>query len=134
MQFLHAMLRVTDPDASLRFFALLGLEERRRRDYPAGRFTLIYLAAPGDEAEVELREALRELRDLARGIHPSVLVDQGLDDKFLASELKPEMLEAACLKAGQPLTLRRHAGYDHSYYFISTFMSDHLRHHARQMG
>ncbi len=54
MQFLHAMLRVTDPDASLRFFALLGLEERRRRDYPAGRFTLIYLAAPGDEAEVEL--------------------------------------------------------------------------------
>ncbi len=63
-----------------------------------------------------------------------ILVDQGLDDKFLATELKPETLEAACLKAGQPLTLRRHAGYDHSYYFISTFMSDHLRHHARQMG
>ena len=54
MRFLHTMVRVTDPDASLRFFLLLGLEERRRRDYPAGRFTLIYLAAPGDEAEVEL--------------------------------------------------------------------------------
>jgi S-formylglutathione hydrolase len=63
-----------------------------------------------------------------------ILVDQGLDDKFLAEQLKPEMFEAACLKAGQPLTLRRHAGYDHSYYTISTFMADHLRHHWRQLG
>ena len=63
-----------------------------------------------------------------------ILVDQGLDDKFLAAQLKPEAFEAACLKAGQPLTLRRHAGYDHGYYFISTFMADHLRHHARQLG
>ena len=54
MQFLHSMLRVSDPEASLRFFSLLGLEERRRSDVPAGRFTLIYLAAPGDKAEVEL--------------------------------------------------------------------------------
>jgi S-formylglutathione hydrolase len=63
-----------------------------------------------------------------------ILVDQGMDDKFLAGELHPEAFEAACLKAGQPLTLRRHAGYDHSYYFISTFMADHLRHHARHLG
>ncbi len=63
-----------------------------------------------------------------------ILVDQGLDDKFLAEQLKPEIFEAACLKAGQPLTLRRHAGYDHSYYTISTFMADHLRHHWRQLG
>jgi S-formylglutathione hydrolase len=63
-----------------------------------------------------------------------ILVDQGLDDKFLAEQLHPEAFEAACLKAGQPLTLRRHAGYDHSYYFISTFMADHLRHHWRQLG
>ncbi len=63
-----------------------------------------------------------------------ILVDQGLDDKFLAAQLKPEAFEAACLKAGQPLTLRRHAGYDHGYYFISTFMADHLRHHARHLG
>ena len=62
-----------------------------------------------------------------------ILVDQGLDDKFLAQgQLRPELLEDACRASGQPLTLRRHAGYDHSYYFVSTFMADHLRfHHAR---
>jgi S-formylglutathione hydrolase len=61
-------------------------------------------------------------------------VDQGLADKFLEEQLHPHLLEAACAKAGQPLTLRRHAGYDHGYYFISTFMDDHLRHHARGLG
>lgn len=59
-----------------------------------------------------------------------ILVDQGLADKFLAEQLRPERLEAACAKAGQPLRLRRHAGYDHSYYFVATFVADHLRHHA----
>jgi len=54
MKFLHAMLRVTDPEASVAFFQLLGLEERRRKDYPDGRFTLIFLGVPGDDAEVEL--------------------------------------------------------------------------------
>lgn len=62
-----------------------------------------------------------------------ILVDQGLDDKFLHEQLMPERLEAACEKAGQPLRLRRHAGYDHSYYFIATFVGDHLRHHARAL-
>jgi S-formylglutathione hydrolase len=62
-----------------------------------------------------------------------ILVDQGLDDKFLAEQLKPERFEQACAKANQPLRLRRHAGYDHSYYFVSTFIGDHLRHHARAM-
>ena len=62
-----------------------------------------------------------------------ILVDQGLADKFLADQLHPEMFEAACAKAGQPLRLRRHAGYDHGYYFIATFMADHLAHHARQL-
>lgn len=59
-----------------------------------------------------------------------VLVDQGLGDKFLAEQLHPHLLEAACAEAGQPLSLRRHAGYDHGYYFISTFIEDHLRFHA----
>jgi S-formylglutathione hydrolase len=59
-----------------------------------------------------------------------ILIDQGLADKFLAEQLHPEAFEAACAQAGQPLTLRRHAGYDHGYYFISSFMEDHLRHHA----
>ena len=63
-----------------------------------------------------------------------ILVDQGLDDKFLAPQLMPERFEAACAAAGQPLTLRRHAGYDHGYYFVSTFVADHLAHHAAAMG
>ena len=60
-----------------------------------------------------------------------ILVDQGLADKFLAEQLRPEALEAACAAVGQPLTLRRHAGYDHGYYFIASFVEDHLHHHAR---
>ncbi len=63
-----------------------------------------------------------------------ILIDQGLADKFLVEQLKPELFEAACKKAGQPLTLRRHAGYDHGYYFIQTFMADHLRHHAERLA
>ena len=63
-----------------------------------------------------------------------ILVDQGLADPFLEKELKPELLEAACTAAGQKLTLRRHKGYDHSYFFISSFIEDHLRHHAQQLG
>jgi S-formylglutathione hydrolase len=63
-----------------------------------------------------------------------ILIDQGLDDKFLAEQLHPHLFEAACIAIGQPLALRRHAGYDHGYYFIQSFMEDHLRHHARQLG
>ena len=63
-----------------------------------------------------------------------ILVDQGLADKFLADQLYPEVFEAACRDAGQRLTLRRQEGYDHGYFFISTFMEDHLRHHAAQLN
>ncbi|MFN3733837.1 S-formylglutathione hydrolase [Comamonas testosteroni] len=64
-----------------------------------------------------------------------ILIDQGLADKFLIEkQLLPEAFEAACAQAGQPLTLRRHAGYDHGYYFIQSFVDDHLRHHAQQLG
>lgn len=61
--------------------------------------------------------------------HP-ILIDQGTTDQFLAKQLLPELFEAACQKAGQPLNLRYQDGYDHSYYFISTFIEDHIRHHA----
>lgn len=61
----------------------------------------------------------------------TVLVDQGLADKFLPAQLRPERLEEACKAAGQDLVLRRHEGYDHGYYFVATFVEDHLRHHAR---
>ncbi|MDY0011570.1 MAG: S-formylglutathione hydrolase [Rhodocyclaceae bacterium] len=63
-----------------------------------------------------------------------LLVDQGEADSFLAEQLKPEALEAACAAAGHPLTLRRQPGYDHSYYFIASFMEDHLRHHAAALA
>jgi S-formylglutathione hydrolase len=59
-----------------------------------------------------------------------ILIDQGLADKFLPTQLFPESFEAACQAVGQPLTLRRHPGYDHGYYFVATFMGDHLVHHA----
>ncbi|MES2510285.1 MAG: S-formylglutathione hydrolase [Pseudomonadota bacterium] len=62
-----------------------------------------------------------------------ILIDQGLADKFLAEQLHPHLFEAACKARGQPLTLRKHEGYDHGYYFISTFMNDHLRFHATQL-
>ncbi len=65
---------------------------------------------------------------------PPLLIDQGLADKFLAEQLHPERFEAACRAAGQPLTLRRHAGYDHGYYFIASFIEDHLRHHAAALS
>ena len=63
-----------------------------------------------------------------------ILIDQGLADKFLAEQLQPHFFEAACEAAAQPLTLRRHAGYDHSYYFIATFMVDHIAHHAKALA
>jgi len=64
----------------------------------------------------------------------TLLVDQGDADKFLEPQLKPELLAAAAEATGQPLTLRLQPGYDHSYYFIQTFIEDHLRHHAQALG
>ena len=63
-----------------------------------------------------------------------ILVDQGEDDQFLETQLHPHLLEAACREADQRLNLRRHPGYDHSYYFIQTFIADHLAHHARGLA
>ena len=62
-----------------------------------------------------------------------LLVDQGAADSFLETQLKPELLEQACARAGIPLTLRRQQGYDHSYFFISSFIEDHLRWHAERL-
>lgn len=63
-----------------------------------------------------------------------ILVDQGTGDQFLEEQLYPGVLEEACAESGQPLTIRRHEGYDHGYYFISTFVDDHLRHHAAALN
>ena len=65
---------------------------------------------------------------------PPLLIDQGLADNFLAAQLHPHLFEAACQQAGQALTLRRHEGYDHGYYFIASFVEDHLRHHAQTLA
>jgi len=64
---------------------------------------------------------------------PPILVDQGEADPFLATQLRPELLEAACAVAQVPLQLRRQPGYDHSYFFVSSFIEDHLRYHRSQL-
>ncbi|TAM33996.1 MAG: S-formylglutathione hydrolase [Nevskiaceae bacterium] len=84
-----------------------------------------------DPAAWRAYDACELLKSGARFPGP-VLVDQGLSDQFLA-QLQPDALEAAASEAGQPLRLRRHLGYDHSYYFIQTFIHDHLAHHAAQL-
>jgi S-formylglutathione hydrolase len=65
-----------------------------------------------------------------RSAAPTILVDQGLADDFLTSQLMPEKFAAACDAVGQSLDLRMHEGYDHSYFFIASFIDDHIRHHA----
>ncbi len=84
-----------------------------------------------DRATWAAHDASALMRAQTRPPYPQgILVDQGLADRFLAEQLHPEALEAACAAIGQPLRLRRHAGYDHGYYFIASVIDDHLRHHA----
>ena len=78
-------------------------------------------------------DASELMRGLRAPYPQGILIDQGLADKFLAEQLLPEQFEAACKAASQPLTLRRHAGYDHGYYFIASFMEDHLRFHHQNL-
>jgi len=85
-----------------------------------------------DRAAWRKYDAVALIADGAR--MPELLIDQGDADNFLAEQLKPELLAAACMGAGIDLTLRMQSGYDHSYYFISTFMADHLRWHAERLG
>lgn len=85
-----------------------------------------------DRAAWRAHDAVALIEDGAR--LPALLVDQGGADSFLEKELRPELLRAACEKAGIPLTLNLREGYDHSYYFISTFMANHLHWHAERLG
>jgi S-formylglutathione hydrolase len=84
-----------------------------------------------DKGQHRAHDTVALIEDGAR--LPDLLVDQGLADSFLRDGLKPELLDAACKDAGIPLTLRLHEGYDHSYFFISTFMADHLVWHAKRL-
>ena len=91
-----------------------------------------YLGA--DEAAWAAHDASALMQAQTTAPYPQgILIDQGEADKFLAEQLYPEVFEAACVAAGQPLTLRRHAGYDHGYYFIASVVDEHLRHHTRQL-
>ena len=84
-----------------------------------------------DRAAWREYDACALIEDGARA--PGLLVDQGTADQFLEEQLKPELLEAACSRADIPLTLNLRAGYDHSYYFISSFMADHVAWHAERL-
>lgn len=66
-------------------------------------------------------------------LNHTILIDQGTTDLFLENQLMPQLFEQACTEVGQPLKLRLQPGYDHSYYFIATFIEDHIRHHAEQL-
>ena len=85
-----------------------------------------------DRATWRLHDAVALIEDGARV--PDLLIDQGSADPFLEKELRPELLKDACQAAGIHLTLNLREGYDHSYYFISTFMADHLRWHAARLS
>ena len=65
--------------------------------------------------------------------HSPILIDVGTSDRFRQEQLKPEIFEQACAKVGQPLMLRQREGYDHSYYFITTFIEEHIRYHAQAL-
>ncbi|MGH8232695.1 MAG: alpha/beta hydrolase-fold protein, partial [Rhodanobacteraceae bacterium] len=82
-----------------------------------------------DRAEWKRHDASELLRAGAR-FDGKILVDQGEEDPFLKEQLRPELLEQACRETGQPLELRMQPGYDHSYWFVQSFIEDHLRHHA----
>jgi S-formylglutathione hydrolase len=88
----------------------------------------------GNDRETWKQYDACELITQGRRVAGEILVDQGDADQFLNDTLHPEWLEQTCKAAGQPLRLRLQPGYDHSYYFISTFVEDHLRHHAAELS
>ncbi|HEX7370182.1 MAG TPA: S-formylglutathione hydrolase [Rhodanobacteraceae bacterium] len=94
------------------------------------RIFIMYLGE--DRAEWKRHDACELLRSGAR-FPATILVDQGEQDPYLKEQLRPDLLEAACKETGQPFELRMHAGYDHSYWFVQSFIEDHLRHHSQTL-
>lgn len=85
-----------------------------------------------DKREWEAHDACALMKQTRNRIDcPEILIDQGLGDQFLEEQLKPDLFKEACAHVGQTLKLRKHEGYDHSYYFISSFIGDHIAHHAQ---
>ena len=85
-----------------------------------------------DQAQWEAYDASKLVAASASKAH--ILIDTGDADNFLEPQLKPQLFEAACTNAGQALTSRMQPGYDHSYWFIASFMGDHIAHHAKALG
>jgi len=100
---------------------------------PWGRKALGYYLGPDTSAwrDYDACEVAPRAGDVDR--YDRILVDQGADDPYLAEQLRPELLDAACRESGLPLQLRVHAGYDHGYYFISTFIEEHLNFHFERL-
>lgn len=98
---------------------------------PWGRKALSQYLGP-DETTWRRHDAVALIEDGAR--LPELLVEQGDADPWLAEQLQPERLEAACAAAGIQLTLRRQPGYEHGYFFVQSFIEDHLRWHAARLG
>ncbi len=86
-----------------------------------------------DRAAWRAHDACALIEDGAGASFDDILIDQGLADSFLENQLKPELIEAAAAKAGSKVTVRRQEGYDHSYFFIATFIGDHLAWHAERL-
>ena len=101
---------------------------------PWGQKALTYYLGDDQFAwqEYDACEVARRSGDVTK--FDRILVDQGAADPFLREQLRPELLEAACHESGLPLDLRMHDGYDHGYYFISTFIEEHLRFHADRLS
>lgn len=101
---------------------------------PWGRKALRHYLGEDTDAwkQYDACEVARRVKDTSH--YSKILVDQGTNDEWLEEQLKPGLLEAACTESGLPLELRRRDGYDHGYYFISTFIEDHLRFHAAELG
>lgn len=121
-------LALKNPDRYRSCTAFAPIVNPMTADWSRGAFSA-YLG--DDEATWRGHDAVALIEDGAR--FPQLLVDQGGADGFLEDGLRPWLLEKACTDAGMELTLRMQDGYDHSYYFISSFMDDHLRWHAERL-
>jgi len=124
-------LALRHPDLYRSVSAFAPIVSPTRCDWGRKAFTA-YLG--GDEAAWAAHDASRLVEGgAAKGRFDDILIDQGTGDTFLEGQLKPQLFEAACAAAGQKLTLRMQDGYDHSYFFMASFIADHVAWHAARL-
>jgi S-formylglutathione hydrolase len=117
-----------NPDVYRSVSAFAPISAPMRCPWGQQAFTTYLGANPEDWRAYDASELIATTR-----FDRPILIDQGLADAFLQEQLLPDALAAAAIQAGRSLLLRRHPGYDHSYYFIASFIEDHLQHHAKQL-